>query len=162
MSSVVLDALRSSMGIQSFPTKEIEFYNHKWTLRDTLPEETEFAWTVVNAADPPEQSQMFIYSTALLACGVCRIDGIPVYDVFGVEVTDKIVDPNIPPIDIRRNAITALFNFLRQEVPNRIVLELFTRYSAAVKMQGNVDEDAPEGAVDGKEDAAPENDDPLL
>jgi hypothetical protein len=151
---ITLDALRSTLGIKQFPTYEFECYGHKWAVRHLLPEEVEFAWLMVEKTGAAEKQAPMTLSIALLACGVCFIDETPTYQLFDFEVKDTVTDPAIPPINVRREAMAALFNFLRQEVPNKVVMEIFKKFREHVNpLQEVISVPDPEAPDAPEEDA---------
>jgi len=130
----ILHALRSALGVANVPTNDVEYAGHVFSIRDITPEEYEYAGEMINrTAASDAKRRGLIDSLAQMSCAISAIDGTPLFELFGVTVPDGLVDKNFPPINVRQQCSTYLFNMLREESRMEAATGLFEAYFGARK-----------------------------
>ncbi len=120
----LLTKLRQDLGIDQLSTHDVKIGGHEWRLVTLAAGDLAMATRLADQLSESVVEHQLIYQGAIAAHAVVAIDGVPSYQVFGVETPGvPIPDPYRPPRTIRHIAALRLHDFIsegRTALPQRL------------------------------------------
>ena len=143
----VLTKLREDLGINHVKMHDVEVGKHIWTLATLSPGELAMAARLADrlSLDGITENQMN-YQISVSSYSVVAIDGIPTYQVFGVEPPPAVMvaNPLRPPRQIKHLAAIALCEFLsdgtRTQLPDKLYGAYVDKADAAGAVSSYLDD----------------------
>lgn len=126
----VIKKLKQELGIQLVEPQVAKVAGHVWLLRTPTFEDVEWAMGQIN----DNASAHEIHATnqvATLAISIIAIDGVPIYQLWGIDQLVKeavITDPLNPPTIVKYIAAERLLVFLRSDVWTSLIPFLWAEY----------------------------------
>ncbi len=127
----VLQKLREDLGVEKTEVHDVQIGEHTWSLLPLSNGEVASATRLAEQISLGAVEHEMIYRAALASMSVVRIDGVPTFEVFGVEVPTGtvVMNPLRPPRSIQYLAATRLYDFIVDESRARLADRLYEAYA---------------------------------
>jgi len=144
----VLSQLRQDLGLEPIHPKDVSVGGHKWTLMTLSPGDIALVARLVDQMADSDSERILIYNTAVAAHAIAAIDGVPAYQVFGVDGPPGLPITNHlrPPKIVRILTAARVFDFINDESRSLLGEKLHAAYKDRCDPYGDVESylDSPE------------------
>lgn len=132
----LLRQLNQEFGLERLKVDVVELGGHRWAFRPKDYSALEWVTERITVENQGKEAITGV-SAVTVAAHLALVDGVPVYELFGVDVTGRhIADPANPPVDLKRQASEAVLSWLRGDVGlTEIIEELEGKFSVAHERQ---------------------------
>jgi len=126
----VLSQLRQDLGLEPIHPKDVSVGGHKWTMVPLSPGDIALVLRLVDQLGDTPGERLQVYNTAVAAHAIVAIDGVPTYQVFGVEGPPgvPIVNHLRPPKIVKFLSAARLFDFINDESRTQLNEKLHDAY----------------------------------
>jgi hypothetical protein len=136
----ILTKLRQDLGIEIIKPVDVDIGGHRWTLVPLTPGDVALAANMADQVATTPNERLVVYQGAVAACTVVAIDGVPTYQVFGVDHPPgvRVTDHLRPPKQVKFTAAIRLFNFINDESRATLTDRLYEAYLDKIHSHGEV------------------------
>ena len=136
----ILTKLRQDLGIDQINPADVEVGGHRWTMTILAPGDVALAARLTDSMSDTPTERQIVYQGAITSHSIVAIDGVPVYQVFGIVPMPGIVvtDHFRPPKSIRFLAAAKLFDFINDGSKTQLNDKLYDAYLDKVDIHGTV------------------------
>jgi len=137
----ILAKLRHDLGIQALPVFDVEIGGHIWTLRTLSPSDVAMAASMATTMAQTIVDQKLLSETAIVAHAVAAIDGVPAYEIFGIDppVGVIVTDHLRPPRQILYQTVVRVFEFINEGTRTFLPQKLHAAYRDKCEAGGAVE-----------------------